>query len=81
MADQVNCNGCAYSQEQAIDPHNVSAERLLVCRRRPPVPVFIPTPRGVSLQTVHPLVARDGWCGDYLDHRTVVRATGQEGQA
>ena len=79
MEDRVNCDGCAYSHEGEIDPNNLSAERILACRRRPPVPVAIHTPKGVMIQTLYPTVTKTNWCGDYLDSRSVTYA--KEGDA
>ena len=74
MADRVNCDGCAYSQDTPIDPNNLTAERILNCRRHPPNLLVVPTPRGVEIQTRYPAVTKTNWCGDYLDNRSVTYA-------
>ena len=67
MEDRANCGGCTYCQEAPIDPNNLSAERVLMCRRYPPVPVAIHTPKGVMIQTLYPTVTKTNWCGDYKE--------------
>ena len=74
MADRINCDGCAYSHISDVDPNNLSAERMLACRRYPPTPIAVHTPRGVAIQTVYPLVTKANWCGEYLDSRSVTYA-------
>ena len=74
MNDRVNCDGCAYSQDTPIDPNNLTAARMLTCRRYPPVPVAMHTPQGVMIQTLYPMVTKANWCGEYLDTRSVTYA-------
>ena len=71
MSDRLNCDGCAYSSVNDVDPNNLSAERMLACRRYPPAPIAMRTPKGVMVQTLYPLVTKTNWCGEYLDNRLV----------
>jgi hypothetical protein len=57
-----SCGTCWYGKR--VDPTLPGSDVL--CRRKPPVPFLLDTPKGMKLQSFYPSTEHDEWCGDHL---------------
>jgi len=54
VLNQQNCGNCKFWY---------ATER--VCRRNPPTPVALATPKGILQQSIFPGMNDNGWCGEW----------------
>ncbi len=52
------CEKCKWHAAVSGQPH-------LECRRNPPIPHLLNTPRGMQTMCVFPIVSGEHWCGEY----------------
>lgn len=69
------CRDCKYFEVAPPDPQNLKKPPTGICRRNPPQIVVIPTPQGLQLNMMRPMVPAQEWCGEFTDANQISLGT------